>query len=107
MKGAQWDRPLRTEASKTWRRADLLRMLRLMGCPDPEAGLEGILGGFRAEMASGERWLSAGELRRELSYEMRTGEGRRIDDPEFGRDDARRMLRRIRNRERVSGEGSK
>lgn len=106
MKGAQWGRPIRTEASKTWRRDDLLRMLRLMGCPDPEEGLKAILSGGWAEVGgrkTGGAALTAGGLRGELSYQMRTGEGRRIDDPGFGEADAEAMLRRIRNREVYGG----
>ena len=107
MKKPQWDRPIRTEASKTWKRNDLLRMLRLMGCPDPEAGLEAILAGGEARIRGDNKKkagaLTLASLGSELSYEMRTGEGRRIDDPGFGEDDARKMARRIWNRKRLSG----
>lgn len=90
-------------AQRGFRAEDIERVLSLMGCPDPEAGLRSMLSGGWAEVRSGKRrlrdGLSLAGLRGELAYGMRTGEGRRIDDPCFCEADAQAMLRRIARRE--------
>jgi hypothetical protein len=98
---------VKVTASKGFRAEDLEKALALMGCPDPEAGLRSMLSGGWAEVRDGKSGrpdgLSLAQLRGELAYGMRTGEGRRIDDPAFSGLDAKAMLRRIRNRSRRKG----
>ena len=100
-------RSIVVKAQRGFKAEDIERALSLMGCPDPEAGLRSMLSGGWAEVRSGKRrlrdGLSLAGLRGELAYGMRTGEGRRIDDPLFCEADAQAMLRRIRNRSRRKG----
>ena len=107
---------LRVTATRGYGKDDVGRALGLMrgawgrlSMPDGSAWADGaaaeaLLSGASLTVSGKSRrdlWgMSLRDLRAELSYEMRTGEGRRIDDPEFGPRDAESMLRRMARRRR-------